>query len=148
MSIFGGPTTYYWTSMSILNSRNSLRGVGGRQVPARPRRRPNNSGHLAEAWSNVPRNQMFGSGNPSLRQGKERFHQMRSYFDCRCFILPTQNHRDLVHSLGEALPDNTLNKAKSLSWFWKRSVLRDTDGGARITIDCLQKHQMIHIVTL
>ena len=32
------------------------------------RRRPNNSGHLAEPWSNVPRNQISRSGNPSLRQ--------------------------------------------------------------------------------
>ena len=30
------------------------------------RRRPNNSGHLAEPWSNVPRNQISRSGNPSL----------------------------------------------------------------------------------
>ena len=31
------------------------------------RRRPNNSGHLAEPCSNVPRNQISRSGNPSLR---------------------------------------------------------------------------------
>ena len=34
MSISGGPAAYYWISMSILNCRNSLRGVGGRQALA------------------------------------------------------------------------------------------------------------------
>ena len=73
MSISGGPTAYYWTSMSILNSRNSLRRVGRRRAPAggrwrRQRRRfPKNSGHLAEPSSNVPRNKISRSGNPSLR---------------------------------------------------------------------------------
>ena len=31
------------------------------------RRFPNYSGHLAEPWSNVPRNQISRAGNPSLR---------------------------------------------------------------------------------
>ena len=34
MSIICCPIAYYWTSMSILICRNSLRGVGGRRAPA------------------------------------------------------------------------------------------------------------------
>ena len=73
MFIFDFPTAYYWTSMSILNCRNSLRRVWGRRAPAGgragQRRFPKNSGHLADPCSNMHRNQISRSGNPSLRLG-------------------------------------------------------------------------------
>ena len=80
------PQSYsiFWTSMppmpqsySILldlNASNAselfhILDLGGRRRRRRRRRRrfPKNSGHLAEPWSNVPRNKISRAGNPSLR---------------------------------------------------------------------------------
>ena len=50
-------------------------GSGGAAAPPgsirRRRRFPNNSGHLAEPWSNVPRNQTSRSGIPHFPEGPQ-----------------------------------------------------------------------------
>ena len=60
------PASESWRPVGRLEGGSG--GAAGPPGSIRRRRRfPNNSGHLAEPWSNVPRKQISRSGNPSLR---------------------------------------------------------------------------------
>ena len=71
MSIFDFPTTYYWTSMSILNCRNSLRGVGGRRAPAGRGRGGARRGTATATATAATSQQLWASGAALVQRAQE-----------------------------------------------------------------------------